>query len=401
MKARHASTFTLITALTLAWLLTAAGPPQNPGPQAFATLQPIAITPVSSYYCVLDGTPQSQSTYVSVDLQLASVSDGTAVGVSLSPLLEMPAPQQSKTGPTPPPKTIAHDALKPTDRAQDVLSQVTLAVPAYFWRHGCGPTAVGMVIGYYDTLGYDDLIPGSATGQTDAVNQAIASGGGSGEPYPPGAERHYEDYARPEDSPPNLLPDDYITSGRTPHADDSLADYMYTSRSAYYNYYGWTWSNRIGPAFLDYVKQQNPAYLPSYQMYYSLLGSLTWDVLTGEIDAGRPMVFLVDSDEDGETDHFVTVIGYRTSPFRQYGCWDTWSTTRIRWENFAPMARGVPWGIWGGWAFRLSAPTLAPTATRTPTLTCTPTPTSTATSEPTLVVTTNYRSYLPVLLNWK
>ncbi len=264
------------------------------------------------------------------------------------------APQQSRTGPVPPPEVLERDARKPPDRAKDILSASTLPAPAYAWRHGCGPTAVGMVVGYYDALGYDDLIPGSGITQTDAVNQAIASGGDATNPYPPGSERHYEDYARPLDSSPYLLDDDYITSGRTPHADRCIADYMDTSKSTHYNYYGWSWSDGVGPAFVDYVNQQNSAYEPSFRQYNTFDGTLTWSVLTSEIGAGRPMVFLVDTDGNGGTDHFVTIIGYRTSPSLQYGCWDTWSTTNVRWENFAAIAPGTPWGIWGGWALSLS-----------------------------------------------
>lgn len=65
------------------------------------------------------------------------------------------------------------------------------------------------------------------------------------------------------------------------------------------------------------------------------------------------MVFLVDSDGNGDTDHFVTVIGYRTSPTLQYGSLDTWSTTSVRWQDFDYIASGTNWGIWGGWSFRL------------------------------------------------
>jgi hypothetical protein len=213
-----------------------------------------------------------------------------------------------------------------------------------------------MIVGYYDTLGYDDLISGSATNQTDAVNQAIASGGDATNPYPPGSERHYEDYASPVDSYPNLLTDDYIASSRTPHIDNCIADYMDTSKSTRSNYYGWSWSSDVGPAFVNYVSQQNSAYEPSFQQYNTYNGTLTWSVLMSEIDAGRPMVFLVDTDGDGGTDHFVTITGYRTSPSLQYGCWDTWSTTDIRWENFADLDPGTAWGIWGGWALRLRAP---------------------------------------------
>ena len=227
-------------------------------------------------------------------------------------------------------------------------------VPAYAWRHGCGPTALGMVVGFFDTIGYYDLIPGDASFQTEAVNQVIASGGDMDNPRPSGAEEHFEDYALPIDYSPNMLDDDYLTSARKPHVDNSIADYMDTSKSSRNNYYGWSWSSDMGLAFNAFVDQANYAYKPSYQEYLFAYGTMTWSVLTNEIDAGRPMVFLVDSNGDGGTDHFVTVIGYRTSPTLSYASLDTWSTTDVRWENFAGMAPGVPWGINRGWSFNVN-----------------------------------------------
>lgn len=262
-------------------------------------------------------------------------------------------PQQSKTGPKPPLEVLEGDKAKSTDSIESVRSEVTLPVPAYSWRHGCGPTALGMVVGYYDSLGYRDLIVGSGFSQTEEVNQMIASGGNNSNPNLPGSEEHYEDYAAPQDSYPNMLNDAYITAGRIPHSDNSLADFMDTSKSTRGNYYGWSWSNDVGPAFVDYTAQRNSTYQASYLSYYASNGSLTWNVLTSEIDSGRPMVFLVDSDGNGGTDHFVTVIGYRTSPTLQYGSLDTWSTTSVRWQDFDYIASGTDWGIWGGWSFRL------------------------------------------------
>ena len=64
------------------------------------------------------------------------------------------------------------------------------------------------------------------------------------------------------------------------------------------------------------------------------------------------MVFLVDTNGNGSTDHFVTVIGYDDST-HSYGCLDTWGST-VRWETFAPLADGQPWGIWGGITFQIS-----------------------------------------------
>ncbi len=260
-----------------------------------------------------------------------------------------PQPQQSTTGPTPPPEVALRDSLKPTADGRYANSEVVIStVPAYAWRHGCGPTAVGMVVGYYDGLGFPDLVPGDSSTQTAAVNQMIASGGTLSAPNAPGSGGHYEDYAYPEDCYPNMLVDDVITAGRTPHTDDSLADYMHTSKSSYNNYYGWSWSNHIGPAFKSYVQGQNPAYQTAVRSYY-MGGSLTWDLFQNEIDAGRPMIFLVDTNGDGSTDHFVTVVGYRDSPTRQYASWDTWGTTNVRWEDFAQISSGVYWGVWGGW----------------------------------------------------
>ncbi len=267
---------------------------------------------------------------------------------------EADPPQWSTTGPTPPPEVLLNDALKAPDRPADVSSEVVLPVPAYIWRHGCGPTAVGMVVGYYDTYGFGDLIPGSALTQTEAVNQMIASGGRIGSPNPPGQERHFEDYSMPiDDSTPAMLPDDYITKGRTPHTDDSVADFMRTSQSAYGGRYGWSNTTWFGSSFINYAHLKNPLYEVSAQIY--AFSNIPWSRLTAEIDAGHPMVFLVDSNGDGRTDHFVPAIGYRDSPTLQYASRDTWYTS-VRWQNFTAMASGTPWGIWGGWTFSISNP---------------------------------------------
>jgi hypothetical protein len=262
--------------------------------------------------------------------------------------------QQSTTGPLPPQAVYERDLLKQPDSLENTQSEVVLPVPAYEWRHGCGPTALGMVIGYYDTIGYNDLVQGSAFDQTNEVNQMIASGGDIENPNPPGFEGNFEDYASPVDSFPNMIADAYITAGREPHPNNSIADYMDTSKSTRNNYYGWSWSSDVGKAFTGYISQRNPTYYKSFSEYSAFDGSLTWSILTSEIDSGKPMLFLVDSDGNGGTDHFVTIVGYRTSPKLQYGSWDTWSTSQIRWEDFNYIRSGIPWGIWGGWAFSLS-----------------------------------------------
>ncbi len=267
-------------------------------------------------------------------------------------------PAQSTTGPYPPLEVLLWDKQKDLSVPQETKGEVLLNVPAYRWRHGCGPTALSMVVGYYDVKGFGDLVPGDAWSQTDAVNQMIASGGGGyngyGLPFPPGQEGHFEDYAAPIDTGPSTLPDAYITAGRAAHPENSLADYLGTSFSTKGNPYGWSWSTEMGSAFVDYFEQQYPEAegVTRYSTYYPM----NWDALVREINAGRPMVFLVDSSGDGKTDHFVTVIGYRDGPPRQYAVWDTWSTTDVRWENFSQIAAGTRWGIYAGWSYHVSLP---------------------------------------------
>jgi len=266
-------------------------------------------------------------------------------------------PEQTTTGPEPPAIVKDRDAQKilVTASEQGGVQRVISGVPNYLWRHGCGPTALGMVIGYYDRHGYDDLIFGNASTQTSNVDQAIASGGNASNPYPAGSERHYEDYASPEDYlTPTILPDDYIGK-RTPHADDCIADYMDTSKSTRGNRYGWSWASEIDDAFIGYVNQQNAGYNPTATEYMWSTGALTWQLLTNEINNNRPMGFIVDTDGDGSTDHFVAVVGYDDGNPRKYGCYDTWYTN-IRWETFQGMASGVPWGISRGWTFSLAPP---------------------------------------------
>ncbi len=257
-------------------------------------------------------------------------------------------PRQSTTGPEPPPGVAPKEGQAGADLGGS--SKTIADVPAYLWRHGCGPTAVGMVIGYYDVHGFDDLFAGSAATQTADVNQGIASQEDAANP------RHYEDYSLPIDSgAPSALPDKSQLPMGDEHPHDCVADFMRTSWSFYANFYGWSWSTHVNQSFVSYVQLRNPQYVPTCQRYRMSTGALNWEVLTGEIDSDRPMVFLVDTDGDGGTDHFVTVVGYRDTPSQQYGCLDTWSPADIvRWCDFEPMAGGQPWGVWAGWAFGLS-----------------------------------------------
>ncbi len=219
-------------------------------------------------------------------------------------------------------------------------------IPAYLWRHGCGPTAAGMVIGYWDGQGFDTLVAGDAYSQTTTVDEMIAS---------EGPASHYTDYCEPVDSYPNLLDDKSEPPAGDEHADECVADYMKTSQSAEDNYYGWSWFSDFGPALKGYADTlgQDDYYVFTENLYMIWDNSLTWTTFTAEIDAGRPIVFLVDTDGYGGTDHFVTVIGYDTVANEQrYACLDTWDTD-THWYEFAPMADGQAWGIFGAITFKI------------------------------------------------
>jgi Peptidase_C39 like family len=261
-----------------------------------------------------------------------------------------PPPARSTSGPAPPPGVVFNkpQIFDGQEIAAAGGAMSTISVPAYAWRHGCGPTALGMVLGYYDINGFPDLFDGSAATQAAAVNQGIASD------RPTGASGHYQDYSYPEDSYPNLQLDRSEPPTGDEHTSDSIADFMETSFSSRGNYYGWSWSNDIRPAFNDYCALRSTNYWTSSTQYSTISG--LWSVLVSEIDNGRPMIFLVDTDGNGTTDHFVTIIGYDDTPPTRYACWDTWSTSTVRWEKFSEMQSGIPWGIWGGWSFSLTFP---------------------------------------------
>jgi hypothetical protein len=250
---------------------------------------------------------------------------------------------RSTTGPLPP--LNINDGLNPNLlTGKKIISDV----PAYKWRHGCGPTAAGMVIGYWDFMGHDYLVPGDASTQTSAVNQIIASGGSDSDPYPPGSEQHYEDYGRPEDEPPYMLTDDYITKHRAPHGSNSIADFMDTSKSTRGNYYGWSKFSDCVNALIDYVHWVNP----QSDVYASnnFWTSSLWNKYCYYIDLNYPVLLLVDSNGDGYTDHLVTGIGYDDS--HNYACYNTWDRF-THWYDFTEMTYGNDFGVYGATFFKI------------------------------------------------
>lgn len=71
------------------------------------------------------------------------------------------------------------------------------------------------------------------------------------------------------------------------------------------------------------------------------------------VNNNLPMVFLVDTDGDGLTDHFVCVNGYKTDlGINYYGCFNTWDSNQ-HWYTFSQIASGTPWGISSCFTFKI------------------------------------------------
>ncbi|UCD63865.1 MAG: C39 family peptidase [Candidatus Zixiibacteriota bacterium] len=248
--------------------------------------------------------------------------------------------QQSTSGPKRPEG--ADLGLRDTSPSQVLIKDV----PAYLWRHGCGPTGAGMVIGYWDSHGYPDLIPGDAATQTAAVDAMIADDGGVEDCDNP-VLNHYTDYACPIDHV-KLLADKSELGGEV-HRDNCLADFMLTSRSSEGNRYGWSWFIHVAPALIDYVKMVYPgARVQSENIRFA---DFSWERYKEEIDNNRPMVLLVDEYAHMVTDHFVTAIGYDDEKM-EYAVYDQWDT-KIHWYKWQENAQGVLYGVYGITTFSL------------------------------------------------
>ncbi len=216
------------------------------------------------------------------------------------------------------------------------IGQVYLAdVPAYgVWWHGCSPTAAGMVMGYYDAFaGYEDLIVGDASTQTDDVNDAIAS---------PGNVADYALYDGVDDGDWFVpYPDMSEIDPAGTHTDDSVADFMHTSRSAEGLTYGGSWTWMIGLGVEEFVSYRLPGHTAATTDV--VWGALTMSMYVSEIKAGRPVMLVVDSSGDGTLDHSITAVGYDLIN-QQYAYYNTWDTG-LHWADFQGVTYGQSFGI--------------------------------------------------------
>lgn len=219
-------------------------------------------------------------------------------------------------------------------------AKIISGVPAYIWQNGCGPTALGMVVGYYDKRGFEDLIIGDASTQTKDVNDAIA------------CKKHYEDYSLPLDFHPKILPDKSATENT--NKENCIADFMKTSWSKENNYWGWSWASHVNQAFENYVYIKNDQYVihTHFERINNDNINKAWKNYKIEIDNNRPVILLVDTNGDKISDHFVTAIGYDAKD-SLYGVYDTWDKN-IHWYKLRTMSSKWAWGIYSMHFFKIA-----------------------------------------------
>lgn len=209
----------------------------------------------------------------------------------------------------------AQAGLTVDDLVASVDGGALSGVGDYEWWYGCSPTSAGMMMSYYDTIGYDglcydNLIAGTAASSTYGVTgtsaqAAIASNG------------HIADFY----SGGYLATGDDVDSGRS---FDCLADFMGTSQDSvsnsngettFYNYtdgsrlyagdlasYGASYANRSGMVglweYLDYCGYGDGVLDTEmiYNQYIDTLGlnyGFSWEDYLAEIDAGRVVMIHV------------------------------------------------------------------------------------------------------------
>ena len=245
-------------------------------------------------------------------------------------------------------------------------------VPSYLWYHGCGPTVVGMMVGYWDSMRFGDLVEGDVSVQGDAANSMIASSGHIHDYafYPYGVDVYTDPVTGQttvcKDSPGNLIRDASYPGNQATHSDDCIADFMHTSRSQDQCAWGQSLNTRVIGGFTGYVAYASPHVEGTeIDMYTGVAKedtstSLSWGYLKDMVTAQNPMAFIVDINGDHRMDHIVAVIGYcQIGCARLYAFHSTWDDT-IWWANFEFMDKSVYFGIYSGFEFDVVAADLAP-----------------------------------------
>ncbi|MBW1925215.1 MAG: hypothetical protein JRJ35_17315 [Deltaproteobacteria bacterium] len=177
-----------------------------------------------------------------------------------------------------------------------------IEVPEYYSGVGCGPLAAASLMGYWDQRGYEGLLGVSGWDQVRLTSHVSAEL-------------------------------------------DILAEYLNTDSD------GWTLSNNVPSGLEAYALNEGGYEFESANHYFSSLHPDELPSLVmSEIDAGRPLIFLVDTNSDGSSDHFVPVFGYEKDDVSEellnYEFYKNWSEDEIPFsENFTQAISGEDWGV--------------------------------------------------------
>jgi len=275
----------------------------------------------------------------------------------------------------PPPDRIAVSLPEPSPNSTAGI-KILPDMPAFDWCYGCSPTAVGMLMGYYDRIGYDKIYTGPANG---GVCPADNSGWGSGQ-CPIAASHqgvdgrnglgHVDDYWIAAKSCAN---DPYITGNWTRHSSDCAADFMGTSQTAWgecdghtlfclnggarvYDWTGWEPTKRDGTHGIRlFVESRGYTVTENYNQGITTgsSGGFTFQDYVSEIDSGCPVLLQL-------TNHTMVGYGYDAANRLAYvrDTWDRGSHT---------MAWGGSYGT-AGTHIGVSVIHLAPLVCATPSL---------------------------------
>jgi len=182
-----------------------------------------------------------------------------------------------------------------------VTDKTGIEMPAYNSSVGCGPLAAASLFGYWDLFGYEELLEARGWGEVSSTS--------------------------------NITSELSIIGG-----------YLYTNSD------GWTNSMNMPGGMEGYALNEAGYEFNASNNRFSVLEPTALPALVmSEIDNGRPLIFLVDTDGDEEANHFVPVFGYGTTEdgiLSTYGFYTNQSENETPvWKNFLPAAPGVAWGI--------------------------------------------------------
>ena len=221
---------------------------------------------------------------------------------------------------------------------KSIQGSILLDAPDYAWWYGCSPTSAGMMMGYYDRNGFDNLVPGGTaetqtysgtTGWAALANNAIASTGHVDDFYVSGYLGSGDDYP----------------AGSPHHSFNSLADFMGTSQDSVGNvngsttFYNFTDGSRLHASQIpgygltdqsgmygveEYISYAGYSTTTLYNQYTDNMGrtyGFTFADYMTEIDAGRVVMVHIEG-------HSMFGYGYDNSGASDLiYVNDTWSAT--------------------------------------------------------------------------